>query len=238
MPVELSTVPFVLMYHSIAGRDHDPYHITVTPDRFARQMHWLARHRLRGVSMGELLDAADRGSTRGLVGLTFDDGYADFPVHVVPLLARLGFTATVFVVAGKLGGSNDWELHGPVKPLMTADQVREVAARGAEIGSHGFGHRSLADGGADLAVEVERSRDILASLVGAPVRGFCYPYGDLCDGAAIAARTAGYDYAVATWPSARRDRHALPRTHVAQRDQAARLRAKLLRHRLTWGGSR
>src|SRR5262245_45277787 len=104
MRAELSTVPFVLMSHSVADRDSDPYRITVTPDRFTRQMRWLARHRLRGVAMGELLGAAQRGSTKGLVGLTFDDGYADFPRHVVPVLARFGFTATVFVVAGRLGG--------------------------------------------------------------------------------------------------------------------------------------
>ncbi len=236
---EPSGVPFVLMYHSVNDTDDDPYRITVSPARFAEQMRWLERHGLRGTSMRELLDAADRGRTTGLVGLTFDDGYADFTTHVVPVLARHGFTATVFVVAGRLGGHNDWEERGPVKSLMTVDQVREVARTGIEIGSHGLRHRRLTHADADLlGAEIEDSRETLESLTGVPVRGFCYPYGELSDAAVRAARAAGYDYAVATRASARRDRHALPRTYIGERDGAARMYAKLIRHRLAWRAGR
>jgi hypothetical protein len=49
--------------------------------------------------------------------------------------------------------------------------------------------------------------------------------------------TAGYDYAVATWHSAQRDRRAMPRTYVGERDRASRLLAKRVRHRFTWGKS-
>jgi len=238
-PGALSPVPFVLMYHSVSSKDDDPYRIVVSPARFAEQMRWLQRHGLRGISMRELLDAADRGSAAGLVGLTFDDGYADFTANVVPVLARHGFTATVFVVAGKLGGHNDWEEHGPVRSLMTVDQVREAARMGIEIGSHGLDHRRLSHTDADtLGVELECSRQILESLVDVPVRGFCYPYGDLSDAAVSAARSAGYDYAVATRAYGSGDRHALPRTYVGERDGTARLYAKRIRHRLAWRAGR
>jgi hypothetical protein len=70
--------------------------------------------------------------------------------------------------------------------------------------------------------------------VEAPVRGFCYPYGDVADALEIV-RNAGYDYAVATRTSARRHRYAFPRIYVGERDGAVRLHAKLLRHRLVWG---
>lgn len=234
-PGDLATPPLVLMYHSVSDGD-DPYRVSVSPHRFAEQMRWLTRHGLRGTSMAELLDAADRGCADGLVGLTFDDGYADFVHHVMPVLTRHGFTATVFVVAGKLGGHNDWDEPGPLRPLMTAEQVLLAARNGIEIGSHGLGHRLLSRVDPDtLRRETQHSRQILQSLVGVPVRGFCYPYGELSDDARTAARAAGYDYAVATWASARRARHALPRTYVGQGDGAARLRAKLIRHRLIWG---
>jgi putative peptidoglycan lipid II flippase len=237
-PDKPGTVPLVLMYHSV-GTGDDPYRISVSPARFAQQMRWLARRGLRGTSMRELLAAADRGQAAGLVGLTFDDGYADFATQVLPVLARHGFTATVFVVADKLGGHNDWDKHGPVKPLMTADQVREAARLGMEIGSHGWAHRRLSqvDVGT-LRGEVERSRAVLQSLVGAPVPGFCYPYGDLSDTVVRAVRAAGYDYAVATRTSAYLDRYALSRTYVGERDGPVRLYAKHLRHRLAWGAGR
>lgn len=75
---------------------------------------------------------------------------------------------------------------------------------------------------------------MLQSLVDAAVGGFCYPYGDLSNSALLAAREAGYDYAVATRHMAREDRHALPRTYVGQRDGIARLVAKQIRHQLMW----
>jgi putative peptidoglycan lipid II flippase len=232
-------VPFVLMYHSVSEGVDDPYRIAVSPGRFADQMRWLASRGLRGVSMRELLHAARHGRAAGLVGLTFDDGYADFVEHALPVLARHGFTATVYVVAERVGGHNDWEQDGPLRPLLTVDEVREVARQGVEIGSHGLNHLSLADLDADtLRKEVAVSREALELLLDEPVSGFCYPYGDLSDTAVAAARAAGYDYAVATWASGRRDPHALPRTYVAERDGAAELLAKRLRHRIAWGAVR
>jgi peptidoglycan/xylan/chitin deacetylase (PgdA/CDA1 family) len=234
-PERRLAAPFVLMYHSVGSRDDDPHQITVSPVRFAEQMAWLRRRGLCGTSMRELLDAADRGRAAGLVGLTFDDGYADFSTEVLPVLARHGFTATVFVVAGRLGGHNDWEQQGPVKPLLSVDQIRVVARAGIEIGSHGLCHRHLPEAGVDaLRAEAEQSRVILESVLGAPVHGFCYPYGGVSDAAVDAARSAGYDYAVAIRSSARADRHALPRTYVGERDGAVRLAVKHLRHRLMW----
>src|SRR5690242_10550163 len=103
------TPPLVLMYHSVGACDDDPYRITVSPRRLAAHLRWLRRSGLTGVSMRELIQAGHRGAARRMVGLTFDDGYADFLDAAVPVLARYGFTATAFVVAGRLGGHNDWE---------------------------------------------------------------------------------------------------------------------------------
>src|SRR5262245_51571997 len=131
-------VPLVLMYHSVSPYQHDPYRITVSPERFAQQMNWLRRWGLTGVTLRGLLEARRCGDRRRLVGLTFDDGYADFAEYVLPVLAHHGFAATVFVVAGRLGGHNAWDRDGPRKALLTADQVRRVADAGMEIGSHGL----------------------------------------------------------------------------------------------------
>jgi peptidoglycan/xylan/chitin deacetylase (PgdA/CDA1 family) len=236
---DLASVPYVMMYHSVSALAADPHHITVSPTRLGAHMRWLRRSGLRGVSMRELLDAAQSAPTHRLVGLTFDDGYADFNAQVMPVLDQYGFTATVFVVAGKLGGYNDWDADGPVKALMTIDQITEAARAGIEIGSHGMNHRNLAHAEPDVCkLEIQSSRDLLESQLGTTVDGFSYPYGELSDSALLATREAGYDYAVATWHMARRDRHALPRTYIGQRDWVARLVAKQLRHRLTWGGRR
>lgn len=223
-------LPPVLMYHSVAPYEQDPYLVTVRPERFEQQLRWLHRRGLRGTSMRELLAARSAGTEQGLVGLTFDDGYADFGEYVLPALARFGFTATVFVIADLLGGCNSWDVAGPRKALMTAEQIRDVAQRGMEIGSHGRRHVSLTSTG-DLVTEVADSRAILEEVTGQEITGFCYPYGHLDALAVDAVHAAGYHYGCAIWRSPLTGLLALPRIYIGDRDASLRLRAKWYRHR-------
>ncbi|MCF3964033.1 polysaccharide deacetylase family protein [Streptomyces fuscigenes] len=224
------------MYHSVADPAHDPYHVTVSPDRLERQLRLLRRRGLTGVSMERLLRARAEGRDAGLVGLTFDDGYADFATHAVPALLRHGFTATVYVLPGRLGGTNEWDPLGPRKPLLTEDGVRAAADAGMEIGSHGLLHVDLTDADAvddeRLAAETAGSRQLLRAVTGREVTGFCYPYGNVDVRAVDAVRAAGYQYAVAIDPGQLTGLHALPRVHVGQEDTSTRLLLKLALHRV------
>ncbi|HTI74480.1 MAG TPA: polysaccharide deacetylase family protein [Mycobacterium sp.] len=233
---EMTRIPLVLMYHSIAEYDEDPFEVTLTPQRFERQMRWLRSRGLRGVSMGQLLDATADGRARRMVGLTFDDGYADFVPNAMPILRRYGFSATMFVLAGRLGGDNAWSRPGPCKPLLTADQVREIAHAGTEVASHGLEHVSLLQADdARLRDETVRSRAILQELLGEPIRGFAYPYGHSDARVVEAVRTAGYDYACAVQPWSGIGRHAIPRTSAFEHDSSWRLDAKRIVSTLTVG---
>ncbi|MFG2075323.1 polysaccharide deacetylase family protein [Nonomuraea maritima] len=235
----MTAMPYVLMYHSVEKCDSDPHNITVSPGRFARQLRWLADQGLVGVSMRELLRAQAAGASRGLVGLTFDDGYEDFLGEVVPALLRHRFTATVFVVSGLLGEHNVWDADAPRKPLMDADGVRWAAMQGMEIGSHSVRHRSLTGlSDSDLWHEVAAGKADLEDVLGHEVSGFCYPYGHVTEREADAVRRAGYSYACAIRTSPVGGRHALPRTYVGEKDGALRLRIKRVRHRTQarrWG---
>jgi peptidoglycan/xylan/chitin deacetylase (PgdA/CDA1 family) len=223
--------PWTLMYHSVGDTRHDPYLVTVSPERLAAQLRWLNRHGLTGVSMRELLAARAAGRDQRLVGLTFDDGYVDFLRLAVPALRQHGHTATVFVLPGRLGGTNEWDPDGPSKPLLDAAGIREAAAAGMEIGSHGLLHLDLT--GVDdttLTAEVGRSRELLAEVTGTPPVGFCYPYGVLDARTVAAVRQAGYTYGCAISPGPLTSLHALPRTHVGNRETGPRLHAKRLLH--------
>lgn len=221
------------MYHSIADAPDDPYRVTVSPVRFARQLRWLDDRGLRGVSVRELLAATAAGRAKGLVGLTFDDGYADFVESAVPLLRRHRFTATVYVLPGRLGGENGWDAEGPRKPLLTEDGIRRAAEAGMEIGSHGLRHVSLTT--ADdrtLAEETRHSRERVEEITGTPVEGFCYPYGRVDARVVRAVREAGYRYACAIDPGPLSSTHALPRVHIGEQDTSWRLAAKRVLHPL------
>jgi peptidoglycan/xylan/chitin deacetylase (PgdA/CDA1 family) len=227
------SIPPVLMYHSISPSTvPDPHRLRVHPARLDRHLRLLRRLGLRGVSLSELLHARERGAAAGLVGLTFDDGYTDFLEHAVPVLQRHGMTGTVYIVAGRLGGQNEWD-DGPRFDLMTADQVRAVAAAGQEVGSHTMGHVRLA--GADpvtLSAEIGGSRRALQEVLQTEVAGFCYPYGSYDDAAADAVWAAGYDHACVTGDYIPGDRFTLPRCYVSPRDTGAHIVARLSRHHL------
>ncbi|MFC1413658.1 polysaccharide deacetylase family protein [Streptacidiphilus sp. N1-12] len=224
--------PWILMYHSVDAYRSDPYQVTVTPERFARQMAWLSSRGLRGVALDELLRAHAVGRSAGLVGLTFDDGYADLPREVLPVLERFGFTATAYVVVGRLGEHNVWD-RGPRKRLLSRDQVLGLVGSRVEIGSHGLLHRSLPSlTDQELLQETRDSREQLEDLVGRRVTGFCYPYGALDRRVVEAVRASGYGYATAIAHSPLTGRWALPRSYVGERDNGWRLRAKQARHRM------
>lgn len=239
--LRLGGVPMILMYHGVADEAEDPNHLCVAPARFAEQMTWLKRRGLRGVGIGTLVDAMRAGRSRGLVGITFDDGYVSVLAAALPELLRHGFTATMFIISGRLGGSNDWD-QGPRWPLMSVGQVGELAAAGMEIGSHSVTHARLAglDAGR-LDAEVKDSKARIGELAGAPVRGFAYPYGSMDAAARRAVRDAGYDYACAVQtPMSELGFTALPRIYIGQRDDARRMAAKrlLFRARIAVKGRR
>lgn len=219
--------PPVLMYHAIARVSDDPSNICVSPERFEAQMLHLKRRGLRGASMNELVQAVRRGGVRGLVGLTFDDGYENFLHTALPVLERFGFSATVFVVTGMLGEENSWD-STPRMRLLEEDSVREVSERGMEVGSHGMSHVRLCGLELEpLKQEVSGSRRILREVLGEAIEGFCYPYGSLDGRVVQAVRQAGYAYACAYKTQIARCAYDIPRIYVGERDGDLRLELKL-----------
>lgn len=173
----------VLLYHHIGLlRPETTPGLTVSPERFERQVRWLARRGYTGICPVDWLRWRREGT--GLpdqpILLTFDDGYADLADYAFPILRRYGFGAGVFIVTGQVGGTNAWdEARGAaILRLLTAEQIRYWATQGIEFGAHSRTHADLATLSAqELAEEVVGSRDDLASLLGSQVVSFAYPYG-------------------------------------------------------------
>jgi peptidoglycan/xylan/chitin deacetylase (PgdA/CDA1 family) len=230
--LRLREVPMILMYHGVAEVAEDPNLLCVSPSRFAEHMAWLERRGLRGVGIGTLVDAMRAGRQRGLVGITFDDGYLSVLEAALPELQRRGFGATAYIISDRLGGTNEWD-EGPSWPLMTVGQVRELAEAGIEIGSHAATHMRLAGASPEqLTAEVGDSKASLAALLGTEIRGFAYPYGSMDAAARRAVLDAGYEYACAVEAStAEIGLMALPRIYVGQQDDAVRMTAKRLLYR-------
>lgn len=133
----MTTLP-VLMYHGIhadarsRGRFDGVY--SVTPASFARQMDWLVDRGYASVLPGRAVDAGRPRDARSVV-VTFDDGDVSNVEVALPLLVERGMRAQFFVTTDFIGQPG----------MLSADDVRTLAAAGMGIGSHGVTHRFLED---------------------------------------------------------------------------------------------
>jgi len=215
------------MYHAVDLVEEDPHALCVPPERFEAQMAWLSRRRWRGVSMRELLAKDARSDKHRLLGLTFDDGYASFRSHALPILEHMGFTASVYISSAHIGGTNAWDAK-PRLDLMGREDLVDLHSKGMEVGSHAVHHHALTSLAVDArALELSESLATLSSILGSEVQGLSYPYGDVDWELARQAEAAGYTYAVAYKRGDRADPWLLPRRYIGREDIGLRLAAKL-----------
>jgi peptidoglycan/xylan/chitin deacetylase (PgdA/CDA1 family) len=183
--------PLALTYHGIADVPlaRDPHHLFVRPRDLRHQIQKLKKWGYELVAFGELARRVATGEARGSACVTFDDGFVDNLDTLVPLLQAEAVPATVFVVSGWLGRPHpvaNWTR------ILDADEVRELASHGVEIGTHTETHPDLTTLSRDAArAEWERSRSALAELTLMPVDVGAYPFGHASAETGLAARDAG-----------------------------------------------
>ena len=130
---------------------------------------------------GAPAEASRDDGNRDVVVLTIDDGFRSVLELALPVLERAGAMATLYLVAGRLGGENDWEIaQGELaERLMSVEEVKEWVAAGQRIGSHTLTHPWLTRVPVESArEEIRASRQRLEDTFGVEVTDFCYPYGD------------------------------------------------------------
>jgi peptidoglycan/xylan/chitin deacetylase (PgdA/CDA1 family) len=137
----------------------------------------------RSLSPQEFLQghAAGGWPARSFV-LTFDDGFENFGTDAAPALMTYGFTAILFVVAGHVGGMNDW-VGQPAwvrrQRLLDWPALRALIPSGLALGAHAWSHRHLGALSQDEAEqEMMRSKRAIEDETGVGVEWFAYPYGE------------------------------------------------------------
>ena len=112
------------------------------------------------------------------VSFTFDDGLLDQYTLAFPVMKELGLRGTFWVVGSKI--DNPAGFRSKVErntPTMTSEQLKEMAAAGQEISSHGFGHAKLGKMTNDeIKEEVEKNKKVLMEKIGVKADTFAYPY--------------------------------------------------------------
>ena len=233
----MKTIP-ILMYHQV---DEMPPSgaplrgMTVSPQRFERQMRLLKTWGFQGLSMRDL-EPYLNGRLKGrVVGITFDDGYANTHANALPILHALGYTATCYAVSHHIGGYNQWDANSGMatKALMDLQAWREWVGIGMDVGSHTCDHIDLSQSDeATVRQQIQRSKAELEQMLGLEVRHFCYPYGRFLPDHPAWVKQAGYVSATTTQrgrvqSASGLDAFTLPRVLVNHRSTWAHMALKL-----------
>jgi peptidoglycan/xylan/chitin deacetylase (PgdA/CDA1 family) len=172
-----------LLYHHV-GPVHEPAcrGLTVTAEAFRRQMGALAAMGYSTILPDQWVSYVNGESDcpERCVMLTFDDAYSDLIANAFPVLARHGFSATVFVPTALAGGNIQCNpaIADAFLPLMSSAEIAEWSGKGIDFGAHSRTHADLtAISAGDIEGEISGSGDDLAELLKRPVSCFAYPYG-------------------------------------------------------------
>lgn len=125
---------------------------------------------LDDVFLNSLSNQTPATFNKGVVSLTFDDGDASTYNNGFATLKTDGLKGTFYINAGTLGTSG----------YMTKADVKNLAAAGDEIGSHGYQHTDIVTlTQAQLASQLTQNNTALHTLLGAnyPITDYASPYG-------------------------------------------------------------
>ncbi len=168
----------ILAYHGIAERTGRTYPWTFIPlGSFERQIEYVSR-RYRVIPLADAVDCYHRGLPlpRRAAVITFDDGYRNNAL-ALPVLARYGTPATVFVTAGYLGSAELLPLDEAFLTIMEAGgvdqyELPEIGVRGLRLDSE-FGRRTgfVAVAEALKGLPAAQRRAVLIKMKGDLARG-------------------------------------------------------------------
>lgn len=216
-------MPFVLCYHAVSDVWDDP--LAIRRETFERQLAAAIRFGWKPAGTAEVV----AGRSRAL-HVTFDDAYRNI-LLALPSLERLGIRPTVFVCTDYAADGRPLDVaqladvpaaHRNELATLRWDDLRELAERGIEIGSHSRTHpnlRELSTG--ELSREVADSRAEIENELGRRCSYFAYPYGQFDTRVREAVERAGYEAAFALGVGPLGGRFGISRVEPSRRDGAA-----------------
>ncbi|MBY0276530.1 polysaccharide deacetylase family protein [Candidatus Binatia bacterium] len=229
----------ILMYHAISPRPETSRgaRFCCAPQRFRSHLQLLRAAGWQVLPLDDLvaLVRARRPLPTRAAAITLDDGFRDAVEHALPLLREAGVPATAFVATDCIGRANEWMVREgyDARPMLSPDEIVRLHRSGVAIGAHSASHPRLSLLSRDDAErEMRSSRDVLERLLGAPVRHFAYPYGDVSPRERELARLVGFTSACGVVPGPidpNGDPYDLPRLEVCGWDGPVRFLGKVLR---------
>lgn len=166
----------ILMYHSL---DSSGGVISTDPAWFAETMRAFHESGYRTVDLDDWI-AQGRPDRDRTFAVSFDDGLRSI-LPAADVLARFGFTATVFLVTERMDSDNAWpgQPRGITRwPVLSWSDAITLQSAGFRFGAHTRTHPRLDRlDDAALSDELRGSRQAIEECLGQPCRLLAYPYG-------------------------------------------------------------
>ena len=161
--------------HDVCGELHDS--ITTPITVFQQFVDFIHDGGYGLCSMRDYLGKTKEERERYIV-CTFDDGYKNLLSVAMPILAKYGYTATVYVCTNLIGKDNKWNnKDATLRQHLDLDDIIKLKENGWEIASHGVTHRNLLKlSDKEVEYELSESKRVLSNIVG-DVMTYAYPYG-------------------------------------------------------------
>lgn len=161
----------LFMYHRFGEAEYPSANIRI--DQFEEQLRELGTGGYSVLPLPEILEKMRTGAELPdrTIALTIDDAYASVYAEAWPRLKKAGFPFTLFVATDPIDRASPG--------YMTWDQIRELQAGGATIGSQTASHPHLPDLDTDtVKLELDRAASRIADELGSKPTLFAYPYGE------------------------------------------------------------
>ncbi|WP_019850946.1 polysaccharide deacetylase family protein [Desulfitobacterium sp. PCE1] len=158
----------ILYYHSIDYEEGNE--LRVSPEEFETHMEFLSQNGYESITLNDLYQYFYEGKVlpEKTFVLTFDDGYEDNYAHAFPIAEKYGYSGTIFMVTGWIGGTE----------YLKEEQLLEMSRAGWQIESHTIAHPYLNSLSKEqIKEELLTSKKILEEMLSEPKIAFAYPYG-------------------------------------------------------------
>jgi len=108
--------------------------------------------------------------SKGVVSLTFDDGWREIYTNGIPILEKANIKSTQFISTRVVeNGQNKY---------VSAAEILDMAKKGHEIASHSMDHRYFSEiSESEILPQLIRSKNYLQYIGVSNVDTFSYPYG-------------------------------------------------------------
>ncbi len=195
--IDKSAKVAVLGYHDFTLKGL-PTEMKIRAEKFHNQMQALKDARIPVIPLSDYLAwrREEKPIPAECAVITIDDGWVETHTYAMPILKEFGYPFTIYIYTKFLNNGGR---------TLSNEQVKELLASGAELGSHSVSHELMTARGkfkddaayeAWLTDEIVNSKKILEERFGVTVNSFAYPFGGYNERIRQMIEDAGYTSAV------------------------------------------